>query len=175
MQNTPFPLTAQQRQQICRMTDAFVERASKLYQQHFTPIAVHFDLKGRCAGMFCIQGRQKLIRYNPYIFAKYYDDNLHNTVAHEVAHYIVYQLYGRRVQPHGAQWRRVMLDFKRDPSVYCNYDLQGIPVKKYQHIEYHCQCGVHKLTKIRHNRILKGARYYCKKCGKTLKRFVLHA
>lgn len=168
MQNQPNPLSDAQQQQVCQRTNHFILLAARLYNNNFPSITVLFDLTGRSAGMFRVKGKQKSIRYNPYIFAKYYQDNLYNTVPHEVAHYIAYQLYAHRVAPHGPQWQQIMHDFNRSPKVYCEYDITGIPQKRYQYIDYHCHCGTQKLTKIRHNRILKGSRYFCKKCHQPL-------
>ncbi len=51
-------------------------------------VPVRFELQGRAAGMYRVHKGERVIRYNPYIFSKYFDDSLANTVPHEVAHYI---------------------------------------------------------------------------------------
>jgi len=132
---------------------------------------VLFDLKGRSAGMYRVAGHRRVIRYNPYLFAKYPQDNLAVTVPHEVAHYVTDVLFGlRRVRPHGAEWQAVMRAFEADASRTADYDLTGIPVRTQRRFGYRCACFVHQLSTRRHNQVRRGAaRYYCRACGEELR------
>ncbi len=132
------PIADLHRQQVRELTRDYISMARQIYQREFHDIAVVFDLKGRAAGMYMAQGNSRVIRYNPYIFAKYYDDSLKTTVPHEVAHYVVDLMFSaRRVKPHGTEWQRVMLAFGAEPKATGRYDLSGIPVRKYQRHRYH--------------------------------------
>ncbi len=163
------PIQAQQQEQIIAATETCIYQASTALDYSFEPIPVLFDLKGRAAGMYKVKKAQRMIRYNPYIFAKYFTEYLTTTVPHEVAHYVVDVLYGmKNTLPHGAEWREVMAMFNADPSVTCCFDLDGIPIKQYQRYAYTCPCRTHELTKIRHNRVLKGVRYNCRRCKQVL-------
>jgi SprT protein len=163
------PLEAEQQEQIVSATDSYLRQASEKLAYSFEPIPVLFDLKGRAAGMYKVNRSQRMIRYNPYIFARYFSENLSTTVPHEVAHYIVDVLYGmRRTQPHGKEWKNIMGLFNADASVTCNFDLHGLPTRHYQRFDYRCSCRIHELTRIRHNRILRGVRYYCRHCKEEL-------
>lgn len=164
------PIDNHREQQVRLITDQYINQASRLYKRNLPMIPVLFDLKGRAAGMYKAQNRKCLIRYNPYIFAKYFDDNLATTIPHEVAHYVVHSVYGARsVKPHGAEWQDVMLSLGAEPRVTGNYDLSGIPVRRQQQYAYQCACTMHHLSTVRHNKIQRGkARYYCRACKSAL-------
>jgi SprT protein len=100
------------------------------------------------------------------LFAKYFDDSLSDTVAHEVAHYVIDCLYGlRRVKPHGVEWKSVMVDLGAEPKATGSYDLTGIPVRQYAKFAYKCGCRTHQLTSLRHKKILqRRAQYCCQYC-----------
>ena len=160
------PISELQMRQVEAATERCVEKAAELYGRRFDPITVHFDLRGKCAGMYQVKGRSRRIRYNPWLFAKYFEDSIGNTVTHEVAHYVVDCLYGlRRVKPHGAEWKGVMVDLGAEPNATGSYDLTGIPVRQYSQFAYKCACRTHQLTSLRHKIILqRRAQYRCQYC-----------
>jgi SprT protein len=165
------PIQAEQQEQIISATESYIYQASTRLEHTFEPIPVMFDLKGRAAGMYKVIKFRRIIRYNPYIFARYFSENLVTTVPHEVAHYIVDVLYGmKKTQPHGKEWKNLMAMFDADASVTCSYDLDGIPTKHYRRFDYFCSCRTHQLTCIRHNRVLKGTSYFCRHCKQELLR-----
>ena len=159
-----------QREQVIAQTTTFVKRAEQLFSCKLKPIAVQFDLQGQCAGMFKSEHGNNWIRYNPWIFARYFTDNLNHTVPHEVAHYVVHKLYGRRrVKPHGSQWQQVMVDFGVEPKVTFDYDLTGIPTRQQRRHPYRCPCTEHQLSTTRHHRALRGRGvYHCCSCKHKL-------
>jgi SprT protein len=163
---TVKPIDAQQQQQVIDETGRFVRKAGELFARQFAPLEVHFDLSGTTAGMYKIHGRRSWVRYNPWIFGKYFSENLRDTVPHEVAHYVVHQVFGwGRVKPHGVEWCTLMEWFEADPEVTFNYDLEGIPRRRQRTHGYRCACREHQLSTTRHNRILRGAgRYRCSYC-----------
>jgi SprT protein len=144
----------------------YVARAETHFQRKFAPVEILFDLVGSSAGMFRVQRRHCQIRYNPWLFAKYFDDNLASTVPHEVAHYIVHTLYSPiRKLPHGAEWKAVMTAFDTEPAVTGNYDLSGIPQRRQRRFNYRCDCRQHQLSTRRHNKIINGnSSYLCRYC-----------
>jgi SprT protein len=163
-------LAPSRQEQVIAATLACIRRSEQLYDRRFVPPLISFDLTGRIAGMYRVQRGQQQIRYNPYIFDKYFTDNLANTVPHEVAHFVVNALYGRRrVQPHGAEWRAVMQRLGAEPSVTCRYDLGGIPQRRQRRFEYNCGCNTHAMSAVRHNRVQSGrGRYLCRQCREVL-------
>jgi len=140
----------------------------------FSPasVAVTFDLTGSAAGMYRVHGAERVIRYNPYIFAKYFANNLAVTVPHEVAHYVTDRLYGlRNIRPHGVEWKTVMRSLGADPCVTASYDLSGVPVRRQRRFSYRCECSTHQLSSCRHNKIQRGqSSYLCRRCGSAVYR-----
>tara|TARA_B110000503_G_scaffold2295_1_gene3041 strand:+ start:14595 stop:15173 length:579 start_codon:yes stop_codon:yes gene_type:complete len=171
------PIGDSRQNQVIGHTRHFIELGSKYFNQNFDMIPVAFDLKGRTAGMYKWQsssiGKQeksRKIRYNPWIFAKYYEENLAVTVPHEVAHYLVSCLHQpRKVKPHGLEWKAVMQLFGADSSVTADFDMTGIPCYRHRRFEYICDCKIHQLGAYRHNKCLRGqACYLCRYCHARL-------
>ena len=164
------PLSTQQRATVVRTTLACLGRAEKIFGHAFLAIPVRFDLRGKVAGMYRVQAGLRQIRYNPYIFAKYFADGLAQTVPHEVAHYVTDVLYGlRKVRPHGAEWRSIALALGAGPRATGVYDLTGIPLRRQMLYDYRCACSQHRLGVRRHNRVQRGeGGYLCRRCRTTL-------
>jgi SprT protein len=167
----PVTLNQQQQHIIISRTHALIARASELFACELPAIDVVFDLRGRAAGMYRIREQQRSIRYNPYIFAMYFNDNLDNTVVHEVAHYVADMLYGfRNIKPHGRQWQDVMRKLGAEPTVTCHYDLGAMVQRRQQRFQYYCACMSHELSAARHYRVVRNrSNYVCNKCNTTLK------
>ena len=164
------PITSQQEEIVIEATQAYIDKASTLLGRQFGMIPVRFDIRGRAAGMYRVRWNQREIRYNPYIFAKYFTDNLAITVPHEVAHYIVDMVYGiHRVKSHGKEWRSLMDLLGAEAKATCCYELDGIPLKSQQRFPYQCGCQTHMFTTRRHNQAQKAiVQYRCRSCGDTL-------
>ena len=164
-------LTAEQKLTIVEETHRYIQLACELYQSKFPVIDIHFDLTGHTIGMYKRLRLQRLIRYNSAVFAKYFDENLSETIPHEVAHYIVDMRFKRKnIRPHGLQWREVMSDFGAEASRTAKYDLSDIPKRRYSTVAYSCRCQQHELGIRRHNKLLRReAEYSCRRCGEQLK------
>ena len=159
-----------QKQQVSAQTLSCLRRAEALFDLAHQPIPVQFDLQGRAAGMYRVTRRSAVIRYNPHIFARYYEHGLQVTVPHEVAHYVTDRVYGlRHVRPHGGEWQSIMRQLGVEPRVTANFDLSGLPIRRQRRFTYRCGCNTHELSTCRHNRISEGrARYHCRQCGSML-------
>ena len=182
------PINVSVQQQVVAEVERYRQKAADIYQQSFPAIPVRFDLKGKTAGMYRVRmsaskgiirralGRdltvpvEKVIRFNPWLFAKYPEDSWANTVPHEVAHYIVDCLYGMRtIRPHGKEWQSVMANFGAPAVVRANYDLSDIPVRQVKRYTYQCQCREVLLSSYRHRKIINGLqRYRCRDCAADL-------
>ena len=164
------PINESLRQQVRERTEFYIASAEEVLERPFERIPVLFDLKGTTAGMFRAHGRKREIRYNPWIFAKYWQVNLEGTVPHEVAHYIVHEVYGLgKVKPHGEEWQALMQYFEADPEVTFKADLADIPQRRQRTYPYRCACREHEVSTTRHNRILKGrGTYLCRYCDAQL-------
>lgn len=164
------PIDESRREFVLERTEYYIAAAEALLGRSFDRIPVLFDLRGTTAGMFRARGRRREIRYNPWIFAKYWELNLEGTVPHEVAHYVVHELYGSRiVRPHGEEWQSVMHSFGADPEVTFRLDLEGIPRRRQRTHPYRCGCREHAVSTTRHNRIQGGnSSYLCRYCHTRL-------
>ena len=167
----PFSLTNIQKNQVIRQTSHYIEVANQQHGLNLTEIEVKFDLKSRASGVFMVRNGDTCIRYNEIIFSQYYDDSLVNTVAHEVAHYVVHSIWGhKRVKPHGKEWQQVMTMFDVKPDVTSQYDVSGLPLHRQTQHSYSCGCMTHQLSTTRHNKVQrKNIIYKCKKCSLPLR------
>ena len=164
------PITEAEQERVIEETERYISHAAEYFNTKIKPLPILFDLRGRAAGMYRIKANQRAIRYNPYIFAKYFEDNFKETIPHEVAHYVTDELYGlRRVRPHGNEWKAVMQVFGVEAKRTANYDLSGIPQRQHKTFLYHCSCQNYELTSRRHNKINNGLGHYlCRSCGDKL-------
>ena len=164
------PIGSDQQNLVVVRTQDYLDRARQHFGRDFAPLPVRFDLRGRASGMYRVKGGSREIRYNPWLFAAYFDDCLDATVPHEVAHYITDALFGlRNIRPHGREWKAVMAVFDADPSVTANYSLEGIPLRRSTRVRYLCPCDSHMLGIRRHQKVVAGmARYRCRRCGEIL-------
>jgi len=166
-----FSLSAVQKEQVLQSTNSYIERACKSLNINLPSINVRFDLSGKSSGMFVVRRGKAHIRYNEIIFASYFEDSVVNTVAHEVAHYVVYSMHKwRSVKPHGSEWKSIMSLFGVPPEVTSKYDISALPLKQQRRHSYMCDCMNHQLTTTRHNKIQnKKTIYHCKKCLQPLR------
>ena len=133
--------------------------------------AVAFDLRGRSAGqaIFARRSRDCRIRINAALLESHPQEMLAETVPHEVAHVVIYRLYGRRARPHGKEWKALMRAFGVDPAP-C-HTLPTEPVRQLKRFRYRCACAEDAwLTSIRHRRAQQGTDYVCRRCGQKLVR-----
>lgn len=165
------PIDKKLQRKVINVTNRYIRRAGRIMQRSFDTVPVRFDLTGRMAGMYRVDKRGRVIRFNPYIFAKYFEDNLAVTVPHEVAHYIIEQVHGLEdVRPHGEEWQSLMRAFGASTRRTCHYDFTGVPVRSQRRFAYRCACLIHQLSARRHNQIIQGtAEYYCRHCGESLR------
>jgi SprT protein len=131
---------------------------------------IRFDLRGKAAGQVrTTDGHGCLVRYNAHILRRHPDEFLAQTVPHEAAHVVAFNVFGPRVQPHGREWQAIMGMFGANPERCHNYDVAGLQTRRLRRHEYRCKCRTHELTSIRHNRVRGGQVYLCRYCGSPLK------
>lgn len=159
--------TAQFRQlkmQVQRRLTACLQLAEQHFNQAFPMPKVSYDVRGMKAGVAYLQ--QNEIKINRTLLLENPEEFIRQVVPHELAHLIVYQLFGR-VKPHGEEWQKVMIELFRLPADTCHqFDVESVRGKTF---EYYCQCQTHQLSIRRHNRILReSAVYFCRKCKQKL-------
>ncbi len=111
-----------------------------------------------------------IIRVNPEYFANNSNHIKKELIAHEYAHIVTCEIYGKKCKPHGKEWKEVARVLGAVPKAsYVTKDTY-IPKKtrELKRYNYTCGCNEYKLSSIRHNRTKKGISYYCKKCGEKL-------
>lgn len=142
--------------------DCFIE-AECFFDRPFKRPEYLFNQRGRSAGSAHLQ--RNIIKFNPTLYLHNKDEFLKQVVAHEVAHLITYQLYGK-VRPHGKEWQNIMMQvFNKPAKTTHNLDISDVIGKQFA---YQCLCTTHQLTIRRHNKVLKGASYLCRKCRAPL-------
>ena len=132
-------------------------------------VEIRFDLRGKAAGQARIRAAGRyLIRYNLELLKRGGVDFLEQTVPHEVAHVLAYHRHGRDIRPHGAEWKAIMRQLGAEPTRCHDYDVGGLGARQLHYFDYHCGCMLHRLSSIRHNKVAKGQRYLCRRCGEPL-------
>lgn len=144
--------------------DKHLQLACQFFKQDFPRPKLSFRQRGKIAGSARLQGNE--IRLNPKLLVDNQDAFIRDVVPHELAHLITYQLYGR-VRPHGKQWQHIMAEvFGLTPNTTHQFDVSKV---QGQTFTYRCQCNQYSLSKIRHNKVLKGQQYVCKRCSTALR------
>ncbi len=184
-------LTQIQKQQILDKVEACYVKCEAHYNRTFTRPTTRFDLTGTTAGT--ADPRTHVLRFQPVLAAGHWDDFLNNTVPHEVAHLVDYDVnnkleaqmqarmaavqnqamfgnWGRRARRpkrdiHGDSWRAVMRVLGINYAARCHqYDTTQVARRKARH-EYKCACGATlQVGPKHHNAILRGARIQHKAC-----------
>ncbi len=137
-------------------------------------LEIRFDLRGRAAGQARCGAPHGIrgpwtIRYNPVLLRENPDSFLAETIPHEVAHVVAFKRHGHRIRPHGPEWRAIMEQFGAAPERCHRYDLSRVPRRATRFFLYHCGCGEHQLSTIRHHRVLAGQTYVCRRCTGPLR------
>lgn len=139
------------------------DKADAFFGNRFKRSACNLKQRGRAAGTAHLQKNE--LRFNQFMYQQNPVKFLDTVVPHEVAHIIVFQIYGNTVKPHGKEWQAVMLKvYGIRPSRTHTFD---VPQQK-QAYEYRCSCQKHQFTKQRHTRAQRGVEYICKGCRSTL-------
>ncbi|WP_416886485.1 SprT family zinc-dependent metalloprotease [Marinospirillum sp.] len=140
--------------------------AETYYLRAFPRPEVTLNLRGRSAGV--AEGHLNRLRFNQQLLLENRQDFIRQVVPHEVAHLLSWQLYGRRIQPHGHEWRSVMEGVFKQPAHRTHtFDVRQAARQEFI---YHCACAdrEHHLTVRRHNKIRRGQGYLCRLCGGPL-------
>lgn len=122
----------------------------------------------------------KTIILNPKLLEEYGTVYIEDTVVHEFAHAVVNYKYPRgyrngsykRIMPHGKEFKAVCSHFGNDGKATSSTFSDSTSIKKVNkqaRFTYKCGCQTHEITKTRHNKILRGAKYTCKTCRTHLK------
>ncbi|RBW43159.1 SprT family zinc-dependent metalloprotease [Psychromonas sp. B3M02] len=142
--------------------DCFI-LAECFFDRHFPRPTYYFNQRGRSAGTAHLQ--KNIIKFNPILYSQNKQIFIEQVVAHEIAHLLTYQMFGK-VRPHGKEWQAIMTQvFKVPASTTHQLDVSDVQGKLFT---YRCDCSEHQLTIRRHNKIKKGTTYLCRQCKSAL-------
>ncbi len=141
-----------------------LQQAEQALQQSWPRPQLSYNQRGKAAGTAHLQRWE--IRLNPVLLIENQALFLHEVIAHELAHLLVFARHGR-VAPHGRAWQAMMRQvFGLAPRVTHQLDISSLqgPLFAYQ-----CACQRHQLSLRRHNKVQRGqSRYLCRHCGQPL-------
>jgi len=156
-------LNSQLKSELLIVVERCYRTAEQRLGRQFPRPEVLFNQRGKIAGCALLQ--KNMLKFHPKIYEQNKAHFLEHVVPHEIAHLLVWQLFGKTA-PHGRQWQHMMVNvFNVPPSRTHQYNVDDIGIK---HITYRCDCGDIKLTMRRHNNVLKGTIYRCKTCRQNL-------
>lgn len=139
------------------------QHAQTHFDRKFTLPEITFRRSGKNAGTAFLN--QNRINLNGALFHENRDAFFSEVIPHEISHLLVWQMYGR-VKPHGIEWQHMMETvFNTPASATHSFDLTPLNLKTFR---YQCDCDVIELSVRRHNKVLKGQRYICKRCNSYL-------
>lgn len=125
-----YRLSAAQRQWLLHRVAGYFRLAEERLRLRLPRYQVRFDLRGQAAGQCC--GGSRSLRFNEAIAAKYWQQ-MDATIAHEVAHAVVFEMHRgrrRRLRPHGPEWTGMMRLFGHEPARCHNFEPNDIPVRR---------------------------------------------
>jgi SprT protein len=121
-------------------------------------------------------GDPGVLEVNAVYLRRHPEAMLRETLAHELAHLVVFHLRPRRrTPPHGALWQRIMREwFGVEPERTHRFGTEGVRARRQRRWRYRCGCTEHVLTTVRHNRVRAGQRYLCRRCRGALEYLAPH-
>lgn len=148
---------------ITKKANECFDKADKFFGNKFKRSIYNLKQRGRAAGTAHLQKNE--LRFNLFMYQQDPTEFINTVVPHEVAHLIVFQIYGNSVKPHGREWQAVMKKvYGILPSRTHTFET---PPQKQPYI-YRCSCQKHQFSKQRHSRAQKGVEYICKGCKSNL-------
>ena len=145
---------------VIRKLEKCLQLASYKFNQAFVMPTLEYNVRGTKAGVAYLQ--QNAIKLNRTLLLENPTEFINQVVPHELAHLIVYQVFGN-VKPHGKEWKKVMTELFHLPAETCHkFDIKNVRGRTFH---YRCQCQTHLLTVRRHNKIQAGnVKYFCRQC-----------
>ena len=127
-------LTPELRTKVENAVEAAFVRCEKHYRQKFKRPEIRYDIRNTNGGEAWFH--RNLIRLNLTFLVENEKDFLASTVPHEVAHLVAHYVYdskpmnGKKVRPHGKEWKEVMGVLSLEPKVKHTYDLTSLDLHK---------------------------------------------
>lgn len=155
-----MPLAPKDRVQIANKIEATLRHASDMYQVFLINghnVLIDYSLRGQCAGMAVKEGDMYTIRINIDAYLLDPENMLNDTIPHEVAHLVMFQLQrhmpAHRKEPaHGPRWQRICKSLGGSGDRCHALPLK--PSRKTRKFLYELDSGREViLTSVRHNKL----------------------
>jgi SprT protein len=150
----------------------YVEMGNEMFVCNMPEPKLSFKLRGQNGGMY--YSSKHTIKLNNTLLHENLEEYIEQVIPHEIAHAFQRYLYGhtdhyngRRIMPHGKEWKQIMRDFGKSPDRCHSMETTNARVVR-DGYHYRCRCQTFNLTIIRHRKIQKGKNYKCKGCKGTL-------
>ena len=127
-------LTPELRQKTEAAVEAAFVKCEKHYKQKFKRPEIRYNIRNTNGGEAWLQ--RNLIRLNLTFLVENEKDFLASTVPHEVAHLVAHYVYdskplnGKKVRPHGKEWKEVMGVLSLEPKTKHTYDLTSLDLHR---------------------------------------------
>jgi SprT protein len=118
---------------------------------------IRYDTLGKTAGWACWNNGMPYIRINPILLNENVEETVEQTIPHEVAHCVVFEVWPgsrernydiwscrsrRKIAPHGPQWASVMYTFGVRPERTHDMDVTSVVALKRKNVrEFVWKCS----------------------------------
>lgn len=129
---THLLLSPELRAKVMGAVEAAYVKCEKHYKQTFPRAEVRFDIRNTNGGEAHFGKNPNRIRYNLTFLVENEAEFLETTVPHEVAHLVARHVYtskpmnGKKVRPHGKEWKEVMGVLGVEPRIKHSYDITSL-------------------------------------------------
>ena len=127
-------LSPELRAKVEAAAEAAFKTCEKRYKQKFQRPEIRYNIRNTNGGEAWIN--RNLIRLNLTFLVENEAEFLKQTVPHEVAHLVAHYVYdskpmnGKKVRPHGKEWKEVMEVLGLEPKVTHSYDIASLDIVK---------------------------------------------
>jgi SprT protein len=132
--NTQILLSPELRAKVDAVIEASFKTCEKHYKQKFKRPEVRYNIRNTNGGEAWIN--RNLIRLNLTFLVENEEKFLATTVPHEVAHLVARYVYtskphnGKKVRPHGSEWKEVMGVLTVEPKTKHTYSVASLDIVK---------------------------------------------
>ncbi len=130
----PILLSPELRLKVEAAVEAAFKKCEKHYKQKFKRPEIRYNIRNTNGGE--AWHRRNLIRLNLTFLVENEETFLATTVPHEVAHLVAHYVYdskpmnGKKVRPHGKEWKEVMVVLGLEPKTKHSYDITSLDIVK---------------------------------------------
>ena len=132
--NKQILLSPELKVKVDAVIEASFKTCEKHYKQKFKRPEVRYNIRNTNGGEAWYN--RNLIRLNLTFLVENEEKFLASTVPHEVAHLVARAVYtdkpmnGKKVRPHGAEWKEVMGVLGIEPKTKHSYDITSLDIVK---------------------------------------------